>query len=100
MPASGRAPLRNWSAASRGDGPTAPPAGRGRGPPSSVNLSTWYRAILLQLRTLELLTPLQLPLPLSAPVAGAAAASHALDCPEESPVTRHHEFTELPMQDV
>jgi hypothetical protein len=102
VPAGGRTPLRDRSTASRGDRPTTPGAGRRRSPSSStINSGAGRRrASPFDLRMLSLLAPLLLPLPPSSPVGGAAALSHALDCADEAPVTRHHELRNPTVQEV
>jgi hypothetical protein len=96
VPAGGGAPLWNRTTAAERDRPTAPSAGRRGGPSfSAIRVRAGQlRARRLALGALNLLAPLLLPspLPFSSPVWGAAAASHAFDCPDGVPVTRHHEF--------
>jgi hypothetical protein len=48
----------------------------------------------------EMLAPLLLPLSQSSPIAGASAPSHASDCADEAPVTRHHELRDSRVQEV
>jgi hypothetical protein len=47
---------------------------------------------ILDLRALNLLAPLLIPLTLSSAVGGASAVAHGLDCADEAPVTHHHEL--------
>lgn len=78
VPAGGRTPLGDGSAASGGDGPPAPAAGRCRGPSSSaISLGDGRRrSSLLGLCALSLLAAPLLPLTRSLLVAGASAVPH------------------------
>ncbi len=93
MPAGGRAPLGDRAPASRRDRPAAPATGRGGRPSLRAVRSGALRFGADRRRgSLGPLTPLLLPLPPSCTVFGAAAGSHADDCADEAPVTRHHEL--------
>src|SRR5205823_293656 len=86
VPAGSRAPLRDRPPASRCDRPTAPSAGPRRAPPfGTVHVPCGRLRAGLWGRPLGLLTPLPLALPSSRSVLGAAAGSHAVKAPDESP---------------
>jgi hypothetical protein len=95
VPTGRRAPLRNRPPVCRGDRPTAPSAGRRRGPPFGTVPVRCPRARAgLRGRPLGLLTPLPLSLSPSRFVFGAAAGSHVVKAPNQSPETRHHELSD------
>jgi hypothetical protein len=92
VPASGRAPLRDWPPAGRSDGSTAPAAGPRCDPPfGTVRVRCGLIRAGPRGRPL-VLTPLPLALPSPGSVLRTPTGSHAVKTPDESPETRHHEL--------